>query len=107
MHVSLNQSTVTATVFECEQMIKHIQLKIKCDVRFQRLYSTGVQSKCLPEESNSMTNNHAKSSSAERLAFTDCEYCTPPCGRRENRLYYILETLNTQENKIFMGITFV
>lgn len=109
MHVSLKQGTVTATVFECEQMIKQIQLKIKCDVWFQRLCCTGVQSKCLPKESNGITNNHAKSSSAVRLAFTarDCKYFTPPCGCRENRLHYILETLNTQENKIFKGLTLV
>lgn len=50
-----------------------------------------------------MTNNHAKSSSAVRLAFTarDCKYFTPPCGCRENRHHYILETLNTQGNEIF------
>lgn len=68
-----------------------------------------LQSKCLPKESKGMTYNHSKSSSAVRLAFTarDCKYFTPPCGCRGNRLHFILETLNTQENEIFKGLTLV
>jgi len=68
-----------------------------------------MQSKCLPRENNGMSNNQAKSSSAERLAFTarDCKHFTPPCGCRENRLHCILENLNTQENEIFMGLAMV
>lgn len=108
MHVNLKQGTVTATVFECEQMIKQIQLKINVMSDFKGSAALGCSLNVYLKKVMACLIIMIKVVQ-QRLAFTarDCKYFTPPCGCRENRLYYIVETLNTQGYEIFMGLALV